>query len=353
MAKKLMKGCEAIGEAAIHAGCRLFFGYPITPQNEIPEYMSGRLPQVGGVFVQAESEVAASNMLYGAAGAGRRCITSSSSPGISLMSEGISYMAGSELPVVIVNIMRGGPGLGGILPSQSDYLQATKGGGHGDYRLLVLAPSTVQEAADLTIEAFDLADKYRNPVMILGDGLIGQMMEPVEFKRNTDPADLPEKSWATTGCRGRQPNIINSLYLKAEELEEHNWALYRKYQAMASEVRHETYNADTELDVLVVAYGTVARIARTAVDSLRAKGIRAGIFRPITLYPYPSEALVRTAERADRILVAELSTGQMVEDVRAAIAGRKPVDFYGRVGGMVMAAEELAEQIEKLVPAKV
>ena len=255
--------------------------------------------------------------------------------------------------MVIVNIMRGGPGLGGILPSQSDYLQATKGGGHGDYRVLVLAPSTVQEAADLTIEAFDLADKYRNPVMILGDGLIGQMMEPVEFKSNIDPADLPSKSWATTGCQGRQPNIINSLYLKAEELEEHNWALYRKYQEMASEVRYETYSADADLDVLVVAYGTVARIARTAVDSLRAKGIKAGIFRPITLYPYPSEALVRTAERAQRLLVAELSTGQMVEDVRAAIAGRKPVDFYGRVGGMVMAAEELAEQIEKLAAAKV
>jgi 2-oxoglutarate ferredoxin oxidoreductase subunit alpha len=285
MAKKLMKGCEAIGEAAIHAGCRLFFGYPITPQNEIPEYMSGRLPQVGGTFVQAESEVAASNMLYGAAGAGRRCITSSSSPGISLMAEGMSYMAGAELPVVIVNIMRGGPGLGGILPSQSDYFQATKGAGHGDYRVLVLAPSTVQEAADLTIEAFDLADKYRNPVMILGDGLIGQMMEPVEFKRNVDPADLPSKSWATTGCRGRQPNIINSLYLKAEALEEHNWALQRKYQSMAAEVRYETYNADGKMDVLVVAYGTVARIARTAVDSLRDKGLEVGIFRPVTLYP--------------------------------------------------------------------
>ncbi len=353
MAKKLMKGCEAIGEAAIHAGCRLFFGYPITPQNEIPEYMSGRLPQVGGTFVQAESEVAASNMLYGAAGAGRRCITSSSSPGISLMAEGMSYMAGSELPVVIVNIMRGGPGLGGILPSQSDYFQATKGAGHGDYRVLVLAPSTVQEAADLTFEAFDLADKYRNPVMILGDGLIGQMMEPVEFKRTVDPADLPEKPWATTGCRGRQPNIINSLYLKAEELEEHNWALQRKYKAMASEARHETYNADGKMDVLVVAYGTVARIARTAVDSLRAKGLTAGIFRPVTLYPYPSEDLVRTAARADRILVAELSTGQMVEDVRAAISGRKPVEFFGRVGGMVMAAEELADEIEKLAAATV
>jgi 2-oxoglutarate ferredoxin oxidoreductase subunit alpha len=353
MAKKLMKGCEAIGEAAIQCGCRLFFGYPITPQNEIPEYMSGRLPQVGGTFVQAESEVAASNMLYGAAGAGCRCFTSSSSPGISLMMEGMSYLAGSELPVVIVNIMRAGPGLGGILPSQSDYFQATKGGGHGDYRVLVLAPSTVQEAADLTMEAFDLADKYRNPVMILGDGLIGQMMEPVEFKRRIEPEDLPEKPWATTGAHGRAPNIINSLYLRAEDLEQHNLDLGAKYRAMGSEVRHDLYLADDDLDVLIVAYGTVARIARTSIDLLREKGLKVGLFRPITLYPYPCEALVCTAARAKRVLVAELSMGQMVEDVRAVVAGRVPVDFYGRVGGMVMTAEELAEQAEKLaaVPA--
>jgi 2-oxoglutarate ferredoxin oxidoreductase subunit alpha len=351
LAKKLMKGCEAIGEAAIHAGCRLFFGYPITPQNEIPEYLSGRLPQVGGTFVQAESEVAASNMLYGAAGAGCRCFTSSSSPGISLMMEGVSYMAGAELPVVIVNIMRGGPGLGGILPSQSDYFQATKGGGHGDYRLLVLAPSTVQEAADLVIEAFDLADKYRNPVMVLGDGVIGQMMEPVEFKKTIEPADLPQKPWATVGCKGRTPNIINSLYLKGEELEQHNWHLVEKYRQMQQEVRYATYEADGELDVLVVAYGTVARIARTAIDSLKEKGLKIGLFRPITLFPYPSDALVQTAMRARQVLVTELSTGQMVEDVRAAIGVRKPVDFFGRVGGMVMSAEELAEQIEKRASA--
>jgi 2-oxoglutarate/2-oxoacid ferredoxin oxidoreductase subunit alpha len=353
MAKKLLKGCEAIGEAAVQAGCRLFFGYPITPQNEIPEYMSARLPQVGGTFVQAESEVAASNMLYGAAGAGCRCFTSSSSPGISLMMEGLSYIAGSELPVVIVNIMRAGPGLGGILPSQSDYLQATKGGGHGDYRVLVLAPSTVQEAADLTMEAFDLADKYRNPVMVLGDGLIGQMMEPVEFKRHTDPEDLPPKPWATTGAAGRAPNIVNSLYLKPEDLEQHNLALGAKYRAMLSEVRHETYRADDDPDVLIVAYGTVARIARTAIDALREKGLKVGLFRPVTLFPYPSEALWSVAARVKHVLVAELSMGQMVEDVRAVIAGRVPVDFYGRVGGMVMSAEELAEQVEKLaaVPA--
>jgi 2-oxoglutarate ferredoxin oxidoreductase subunit alpha len=348
MAKKLMKGCEAIGEAAVQAGCRLFFGYPITPQNEIPEYLSGRLPQVGGMFVQAESEVAASNMLYGAAGAGCRCFTSSSSPGISLMAEAMSYIAGAELPVVFVNIMRAGPGLGGILPSQADYLQATKGAGHGDYRMLVLAPSTVQEAADLMMEAFDLADHYRNPVMVLGDGLIGQMMEPVEFKRHIEPSELPAKPWATTGAQGRGPNIVNSLYLKAEELEVHNWNLQAKYREMAKEVRHETYLADEEMDVLIVAYGTVARIARTSIDALRAKGLKVGLFRPVTLFPYPSEALEQTALRAKQVLVAELSTGQMVEDVRAALARQRPVEFFGRVGGMVMSAEELAEQVEKL-----
>jgi 2-oxoglutarate/2-oxoacid ferredoxin oxidoreductase subunit alpha len=349
MAKKLMKGCEAIGEAAIHAGCRLFFGYPITPQNEIPEYMSARLPQIGGTFVQAESEVAASNMLYGASGAGCRVFTSSSSPGISLMQEALSYMAGAELPVVVVNIMRGGPGLGGILPSQSDYFQATKGGGHGDYRLLVLAPSTVQEAADLVIDAFDLADQYRNPVMILGDGLIGQIMEPVEFKKEIKPEDLPEKPWATTGCAGRQRNIVNSLFLDPEELERHNWAIHRKYLEMAREVRSETFNCEGGCDVLLVAYGTVARIGKTAIDMAREKGLKIGLFRPITLYPYPTEALVKAAEGAKAVLVSELSTGQMVEDVRAAIAGRKEVAFYGRVGGMVMGPDDLVEQAEKLV----
>jgi len=348
MAKKLMKGCEAIGEAAIQAGCRLFFGYPITPQNEIPEYMSARLPQVGGMFVQAESEVAASNMLYGAAGAGCRVFTSSSSPGISLMMEGLSYIAGAELPVVIVNIMRGGPGLGGILPSQSDYFQATKGGGHGDYRSLVLAPSTVQEAADLMIEAFDLADTYRNPVLILGDGLIGQMMEPVEFKRVIKPEDLPEKAWATTGMKGRRPNIINSLFLDPEQLEAHNWKLYRKYQEMAKEIRSESWNITDDMDVLVVAYGTVARIARSSIDVLTPKGLKVGLFRPVTLYPYPDKALLDAAGKARKVLVTELSTGQMVEDVRAVIAGKRPVEFYGRVGGMIMGTEELAQQIEKL-----
>jgi 2-oxoglutarate ferredoxin oxidoreductase subunit alpha len=352
MAKKLMKGCEAIGEAAVQAGCRLFFGYPITPQNEIPEYLAARLPQVGGTYVQAESEVAASNMLYGAAGAGCRCFTSSSGPGISLMMEGISYIAGAELPVVIVNIMRGGPGLGNILPAQSDYLQAVKGGGHGGYRCLVLAPSTVQEAAEMVQEAFDLADKYRNPVMVLADGIMGQMMEPVEFTRSVRPEDLPPKPWATTGARGRRPNLVNSLHLEPDALEAHDWRLERKYQRMAQEAcRHEAWNLDGEVDVLFVAYGTVARIVKTAIELLAAQGVRAGLFRPLTLFPYPGEALAQAAERAKQVLVSELSCGQMVEDVRYHLMGKRPVAFYGRTGGVITTPEELADEARKLVGA--
>jgi len=286
MAKKLMKGCEAIGEAAIQAGCRLFFGYPITPQNEIPEYMSHRLPQVGGTFVQAESEVAASNMLYGAAGSGERVFTSSSSPGISLMMEAISYMAGSELPAVIVNIMRAGPGLGGILPSQGDYFQATKGGGHGDYRLLVLAPWSVQEAADLVRDAFDLADFYRNPVMVLGDGLIGQMMEPVEFRADRRPCrELSPKTWAATGWKGDRPRaIINSLFLDPEVLERHNQHLKAKYDAMErDEQRWAETGAAGDCDVLVVAYGTVARVASSAMEDLQAQGVRVAFMLALLL----------------------------------------------------------------------
>lgn len=350
MAKKLMKGSEAIGEAAVQAGCRLFFGYPITPQNEIPEYLSHRLPQVGGTFVQAESEVAASNMLYGAAGSGERVFTSSSSPGISLMQEAISYIAGSELPCVIVNIMRAGPGLGGILPSQSDYFQATKGGGHGDYRLLVLAPWSVQEAADLVQDAFDLADYYRNPVMILGDGLIGQMMEPVEFKERKPIKELPPKTWAATGCKGDRPtNIINSLFLDPQVLEDHNRKLKAKYEAMErDEQRWAEYGTGEDYDILVVAYGTVARVCSTAVEDLRSQGIRAALFRPITLYPFPYAALRRAAERAKALLTVELSTGQMVEDVHLAVQGSRPVHFYGRQGGMLASPEEVAERIRAL-----
>ncbi|MEJ5165824.1 MAG: 3-methyl-2-oxobutanoate dehydrogenase subunit VorB [Thermoanaerobaculia bacterium] len=348
MPKKLLKGAEAIGEAAVQAGCKLFFGYPITPQNEIPEYMSYRLPQVGGTFVQAESEVAASNMLYGAAGAGARVFTTSSSPGISLMMEAISYIAGAELPCVIVNIMRAGPGLGGILPSQGDYFQATKGGGHGDYRCLVLAPWSVQEAADLVMLAFDLADFYRNPVMVIADALIGQMMEPVEFKPYKPQKELKPKDWATTGCKGRKPNIINSLFLDPEVLEKHNQKLKKKYEEMEkNEKRWATYEISDDMDVLIVAFGTVGRVALTGIQLLKEKGIRAGLFRPITLYPFPYEELKKEAMKAKAVFVFELSTGQMLEDVKLSVMDKKPISFYGRQGGILITPEEVVEEVEK------
>ncbi len=343
----LMKGNEAVGEAAIRAGCRFFFGYPITPQNEIPEYMSHRLPAVGGVFVQAESEVAAINMVYGAAAAGVRVMTSSSSPGISLKQEGISYLAGSELPALVVNIMRGGPGLGTIQPAQSDYFQAVKGGGHGDYRLLVYAPSTVQEMVDLTGLAMDRADHYRNPVLILGDGLLGQMMEPVHLPPLSRPEDLPEKPWATSGRRGGPRRVINSLYLQAEACEEHNRRLQAKYREMeAVEQRWDSDWAE-DAEVLVVAYGTVARICRTALQDLRRRGLAAGMFRPITLWPFPVPALEQLLKRGRirAVLVVEMSAGQMVEDVRSVVCGRVPVAFYGRTGGVVPSPEEIGERV--------
>ena len=352
MAKKLMKGSEAIGEAAVQAGCHLFFGYPITPQNEIPEYMSMRLPQVGGTFVQAESEVAASNMLYGAAGSGERVMTSSSSPGISLMAEGISYLAGAELPVVIVNIMRAGPGLGGILPSQGDYLQATKGMAHGDFRLLTLAPWSIQEAADLVQDAFDLADYYRNPVMILGDGLIGQMMEPVEFREDSEPIrELADKTWAATGWKGDRPRaIINSLFLDPEELERHNFRLQDKYRAMErDEVRFAEYETDGDYDVLIVAYGTVARVCSTAIEELRERGVKAAMVRPVSLYPYPYEAVRKAAGKASAVLVVELSAGQMIEDVRIALSGARPIHFHCRMGGMLVTPEEVIDKVETIL----
>ncbi len=348
MTKKLMKGSEAIGEAAVQAGCKLFFGYPITPQNEIPEYMSMRLPQIGGAFVQAESEVAASNMIYGAAGAGERVMTSSSSPGVSLMAEGISYLAGSELPVVIVNIMRAGPGLGGILPSQGDYFQATKGLAHGDFRVLVLAPWSIQEAADLVQDAFDLADYYRNPVMVLGDGLIGQMMEPVEFREGRQPIkELAPKTWATTGCDGSRPtNVINSLFLDPEELEQHNINLKAKYDRMvADEVRFAGYRTDEDYDVLIVAYGTVARVCSTAIDELREAGSAVAMLRPITLFPYPYEAVREAALKARAVLVVELSAGQMVEDVELALARSRPIHFLNRMGGMLVSPDEVVAKV--------
>ncbi len=352
MAKVLMKGCEAIGEAAIRAGCRNFFGYPITPQTEVPEYLAKRFPEVGGTFVQAESEVAAINMLYGGAGVGKRVLTTSSSPGISLMAEGVSYIAACHLPVVLVNIVRAGPGLGGILPAQSDYLQATKGHGHGDYKLVVLAPSSVQEAVDLIYEAFELADRYLTPVMVMGDGMIGQMMEPVEFPPMRDLDDLPAKPWAVTGARGRKPNIVNSLYLKEEECNANNWKLKEKYDEIEKkEKRWETYACrGKKLDVLVVAYGTMARICKTAADELKKQDkTQIGVFRPITLWPYPYEALAKEAQSAKSVLVVEMSTGQMVEDVKLAVLGSRPIDFYGLTGGVVPSPDDVAERLRKIV----
>lgn len=350
MAKKLMKGNEAIGEAAIKAGCKHFFGYPITPQNEIPEYMSRRMPQVdGGVFVQAESEVAAINMVYGAAGAGVRVMTSSSSPGISLKQEGISYIAGAELPCVIANIVRGGPGLGGIQPAQSDYFQATKGGGHGDFRLIVLAPATIQEMVDLVQDAFDLADIYRNPVMILGDGMLGQMMEPIEFKER--PAvELPDKEWATTGMGQRQkPNVVNSLFLDPQKSEDHNLNLYNKYQKIEQqEVRYEEYNCEGA-ELILVAYGTTARIVKSVIEMGKKEGLKLGMIRPITLWPFPKAVFAKYVDSAKGFLSVEMSTGQMVEDVMLAVNGKKPVYFYGRTGGMIPTPEGILERVRQII----
>jgi 2-oxoglutarate ferredoxin oxidoreductase subunit alpha len=310
--------------------------------------MSRRLPEVGGTFLQAESEIAAIYMVFGAAGAGARVMTSSSSPGISLKQEGISYIAAAELPCVIANIMRGGPGLGGIQPSQSDYFQATKGGGHGDYHLLVLAPSTVQDAVSLTMDAFDLADKYRNPVMILGDGYIGQMMEPVVFEKKASPNLLP-KEWAITGAKGRPANLIKTLNLDPVILEQQNLKIYRKLQEMAkNEVRVENYLTD-DAEVVIAAYGTVARIAKTAIQILRKKGVKVGLIRPITLYPFPYKTFEDIAKRVSKILVVEMSLGQMVEDVKLGVCGKAKVYFYGRVGGMVPSYEEIIAETEKIV----
>ncbi len=351
--RKLFKGNEAIAEAAVRAGCRFFFGYPITPQNEIPEYMSRRLPEVGGVFLQAESEVAAINMVYGAAGAGGRVMTSSSSPGISLKQEGISYIAGAELPCLIVNMVRGGPGLGGIQPAQSDYFQAVKGGGHGDYHCIVYAPASVQEMVDLTMQAFDVAERYRMPVMILGDGILGQMMEPVAFP---DPGerDVPPPEWATTGARdGRSPRLINSIYLKPDELFRHNLKLQARFeQAKAEETRCESIGVD-DADIVLVAYGTTSRVCRSAMDRARADGIRVGMVRPITVSPFPYQAIADAARSARAILTVEMSLGQMVEDVKIAALGAAPVHFYGTTGGIVPTALAIVEEVRKIAVAEV
>jgi len=347
--KVLMKGNEALSEAAIRAGATLYFGYPITPQNEVAEYMSRRLPTIpGGAYIQAETEVAAINMVYGAVATGRRALTTSSSPGISLMAEGISYLAGSELPAVVINIMRGGPGLGNINPEQADYFQAVKGGGHGSYRLIVLAPSSVQEMADLTVLAFSLADRYRNPVMVVADGNLGQMMEPVELAERY-PSDADHSSWALTGAKGRPGHTITSIYLDADEMEAYIHKLYAKYDvAERSEVRFEEYLTE-DADVVLVAYGIVSRVVRSAVEELRAKGIKAGMVRPITLWPFPKAVLKGLAERVRFFLVSEMSMGQMVEDVQLAVNGQRPVYFYGRSGGNVPTPAEIVAEVAKRV----
>lgn len=347
MARVLMKGNEAFGEGAIQAGCRHFFGYPITPQSELPHFLARRLPEIGGVYLQAESEVAAINMVYGAAAAGARALTSSSGPGISLMQEGISYIAGAELPCVIINVMRGGPGLGNIAPSQGDYFQATRGGGHGDYRTIVLAPATVQEIIKLMQDAFEMADRYRNPVMLVGDGVLGQMMEPVELSE-TSPVSLPAKPWATVG-RGerKENNIINSLYIVPEVNEEKNRLLADKYAEITMrEQRWEAYCMDGAETVLV-AFGTVARVAKAVVDRARADGAAVGLIRPITLWPFPEKAFIQ-AQQAKRFLVVEMNLGQMVEDVRLCVNGRCPVHFHGRPGGTVPAVREVYVLLQRL-----
>jgi 2-oxoglutarate/2-oxoacid ferredoxin oxidoreductase subunit alpha len=345
--KVLMKGNEALSEAAIRAGSTLYFGYPITPQNEVGEYMSRRLPTIsGGAYIQAETEVASINMVYGAVSAGRRAMTSSSSPGISLMMEGISYLAGAELPAVIVSIMRGGPGLGNINPEQADYFQATKGGGHGSYRMVVLAPASVQEMADLTVLAFDLADKYRNPVMVAADGNLGQMMEPVELKESY-PNNYDHSGWALTGAKDREGHIITSIYLDADEMEEYIHRLYRKYAEIERvETRYEEFET-SDAEVVIVAYGIVSRVVRSAVEVLRQEGIKAGMVRPITLWPYPKAVIRRLADQAKFFLACEMSMGQMVEDVQLSVEGLRPVYFYGRSGGNVPTPAEVAAQVRQ------
>lgn len=343
-----MKGNEAIAEAAIQAGCKMFFGYPITPQTEVAAYMAKKLPKIGGTFLQAESEVAAINMVYGAAGAGARVMTSSSSPGISLKQEGISYIAGSDLPCLIVNIVRGGPGLGGIQPAQSDYFQATKGGGHGDYHLFVIAPSSIQEIVDLTCHAFDVADTYRIPVMMMGDGMLGQMMEPISF-REIKRADLPEKTWATTGTQmKRERNIINSLFMAPEELEDLIRERQKRYDIIErDEVMVEEIDVDGA-DIVVTAYGTIARVVKNAKIIAEQQGIKVGIIRPITLWPFPKQAFAKATASKKPVLCVEMSMGQMVEDVRLAVNGAVPVHFYGRTGGVVPAPEDIAAEIKKI-----
>jgi len=355
MAKILMKGNEAIGEAAIRAGCLNYFGYPITPQSEIAEYLSRRMPEVNGMFLQAESEVAASYMILGAAAAGARVFTTSSSPGISLMSEAISYVAATHCPAVFVNIMRGGPGLGGILPSQADYFQATKGGGHGDYHSLVMAPNSVQESVEMVMKAFPLAEKYRNPVIILGDGLIGQMMEPVDFPENLVSEPSNKDEWATNGMATRQSNkrnLVRSLFLQGSSLEDNNRCIKAKYEKMKQEeIKFVTYNTDVDYEILIVSYGTMSRVCRTAIDMLKNEGIEVGMVRPQTLYPYPDDAVRQAAWKPScRVVTSmELSMGQMVEDVERVVQGKRPITWFGVAGGIVPAPEEIVDEIKRVL----
>ena len=338
-----------MAEAAICAGCRAYFGYPITPQNEILEYMAAHMPGVGGAFIQAESEVAAINMCYGASAAGVRTMTSSSSPGISLKMEGISYLAGADLPCVIINVARGGPGLGNIAPAQGDYFQATKGGGHGDYRMIVLGPATIAEAIELVILGFDLADKYRIPVMILSDGMLGQMMEPVVLPKPVDSASLPVKPWALTGANDRRPNVVTSYAIDPEELSQINTKRQSRYHQIESkEVRYrETETSDAT--IVMVAYGTMARIARTAVRMARSQGIKLGLVQPITLWPFPYARLRTLSSQVTTILAVEMSAGQMVEDVRLAVAERAETPFYGKLGGLVPTPKDILREVKRNV----
>lgn len=345
--KVLMKGNEAIAEAAIRAGCRHYFGYPITPQTEVAAYMAKRMPKIGGTFLQAESEISAINMVYGVASSGKRVMTSSSSPGVSLKQEGISYIAGADLPALIVNVQRGGPGLGGIQPSQSDYFQATKGGGHGDYHLIVLTPASVQEMADMTALAFDLADKYRMPAMLLADGTMGQMMEPVELPEET--AATVEKPWAVTGtgCK-REHNIVNSLYLVPEELEKTNFERYERYKYIEeNEVRYESYKME-DAQYCIVAFGIAARVSKNAVNELRKQGIKAGLIRPITVWPFPVKPIREAADQVKAFVSVELSMGQMIEDIRLAEECKKPVVLCNRAGGMIPSPEQIIDTVKKL-----
>ena len=342
----LMKGNEAIAEAAIRAGCRHYFGYPITPQTEVAAYMAKKLPKVGGVFLRAESEVASINMVYGAAATGTRVMTSSSTPGISLMAEGLSYIAGSDVPAFVVNVQRGGPGLGGIQPSQSDYFQATKGGGHGDYHMIVLAPASVQEMASLTIRGFNLADKYLMTAMILADGTIGQMMEPISFE--DAEIETYEKPWALTGTECKRPhNIVNSLYLKPDELEQKNFERYERYaQVEENEPMWEEYQME-DAEICVVAFGIASRVAKNAVVAARAEGIKAGLIRPITLWPFPKKALRAAADQVKAFVSVELNMGQMIEDIRLATECKRPVSLCNRAGGMIPSPDQVLESIRK------